>query len=182
MAGPRPPRSSVTEPGSRLRQTFSRALPSTEAAAASRGTVHAVLRSLCSLFLRFEPQFFYLPGGWFQTSYAATLCFPSQLYLWIDCVPGRAWEWEERQSGKQKQVWTWGAWVGPSVERPTWAQVTISRCVEFEPRVGLWADSSEPGACFAFCVSLPYSYSVSFSLSKINIKKGRENPRSECFV
>ena len=22
---------------------------------------------------------------------------------------------------------------------------------EFEPRVGLWADSSEPGACFGFC-------------------------------
>ena len=25
---------------------------------------------------------------------------------------------------------------------------------EFEPRVGLWADSSEPGACFGFCVAL----------------------------
>ena len=25
---------------------------------------------------------------------------------------------------------------------------------EFEPRVGLWADRSEPGACFRFCVSL----------------------------
>ena len=25
---------------------------------------------------------------------------------------------------------------------------------EFEPRVGLWADGSEPGACFRFCVSL----------------------------
>ena len=25
---------------------------------------------------------------------------------------------------------------------------------EFEPRVGLRADSSEPGACFGFCVSL----------------------------
>ena len=24
----------------------------------------------------------------------------------------------------------------------------------FEPRVGLCADSSEPGACFGFCVSL----------------------------
>ena len=24
----------------------------------------------------------------------------------------------------------------------------------FEPRVGLWADGSEPGACFGFCVSL----------------------------
>ena len=25
---------------------------------------------------------------------------------------------------------------------------------EFEPSVGLWADGSEPGACFRFCVSL----------------------------
>ena len=37
---------------------------------------------------------------------------------------------------------------------------------EFEPRVGLWADGSEPGACFRFCVSLslcpsPRSCSVS---------------------
>ena len=28
---------------------------------------------------------------------------------------------------------------------------------EFEPRVGLCADSSEPGACFRFCVSLSLS-------------------------
>ena len=39
---------------------------------------------------------------------------------------------------------------------------------EFEPHVGLWADSSEPGACFGFCVSLsltlPRSCSVSLSL------------------
>ena len=44
---------------------------------------------------------------------------------------------------------------------------------EFEPRVGLCADSSEPGACFGFCVSLslpalPRSHSVSLALSKIN--------------
>ena len=39
---------------------------------------------------------------------------------------------------------------------------------EFEPRVGLCADSSEPGACFGFCVSLsltlPRSCSVSLCL------------------
>ena len=38
----------------------------------------------------------------------------------------------------------------------------------FEPRVGLCADSSEPGACFGFCVSLsltlPHSCSVSLCL------------------
>ena len=45
---------------------------------------------------------------------------------------------------------------------------------EFEPRVGLCADRSEPGACFRFCVPplcLPHSCSVSLCLSKINVKK-----------
>ena len=47
---------------------------------------------------------------------------------------------------------------------------------EFEPRIGLCADSSEPGACFGFCVSLslslplPCLHPVSLSPSKIHIK------------
>ena len=48
-----------------------------------------------------------------------------------------------------------GAWVALSVKRLTSAQVMISLTLrEFEPRVGLCADSSEPGAPFGFCVSL----------------------------
>ena len=43
---------------------------------------------------------------------------------------------------------------------------------EFEPRVGLWADGSEPGTCFRFCVSLSLCpspvHAVSLSVSKIN--------------
>ena len=43
---------------------------------------------------------------------------------------------------------------------------------EFEPRVGLWADGSEPGACFRFCVSLSLCpspvYALSLSVAKIN--------------
>ena len=43
---------------------------------------------------------------------------------------------------------------------------------EFEPRVGLWADGSEPGACFRFCVSLSLCPSpvraLSLSVPKIN--------------
>ena len=43
---------------------------------------------------------------------------------------------------------------------------------EFEPRVGLCADSSEPGASFRFCVSLslsaPPPLTLCLSLSKIN--------------
>ena len=43
-----------------------------------------------------------------------------------------------------------------------------------EPHMGLCADSSEPGACFRFCVSLSLcpsfclSFSLPLSLSKIN--------------
>ena len=36
---------------------------------------------------------------------------------------------------------------------------------EFEPRVGLWADGSEPGACFGFCVSLSLCPSPVHALS-----------------
>ena len=36
---------------------------------------------------------------------------------------------------------------------------------EFEPRVWLWADGSEPGACFRFCVSLSLCPSPVHALS-----------------
>ena len=36
---------------------------------------------------------------------------------------------------------------------------------EFEPRVGLYADSSEPGACLGFCVSLSLCPSPAHALS-----------------
>ena len=43
---------------------------------------------------------------------------------------------------------------------------------EFEPRVRLWADGSEPGACFLFCVSLFLCpspvHALSLSVPKIN--------------
>ena len=43
---------------------------------------------------------------------------------------------------------------------------------EFEPRVRLWADGSEPGACFWFCVSLslcPFpGHALSLSVPKTN--------------
>ena len=49
---------------------------------------------------------------------------------------------------------------------------------EFEPRVGLCADSSEPGACFRFCVSLSLwtspIHALSLSASKINVKKNKK--------
>ena len=41
---------------------------------------------------------------------------------------------------------------------------------EFELRVGLWADGSEPGACFRLCLplSLPLPHSCSVSLCPKN--------------
>ena len=46
---------------------------------------------------------------------------------------------------------------------------------EFEPCIGLWADGSEPGACFRFCVSLslplPRSCSVSLCPKNKTLKK-----------
>ena len=56
------------------------------------------------------------------------------------------------------------------VEHPTLAQVMIS---QFEPHVRLCADSSEPGPCFGFFVSLSVcpSSAHSLSLKNINIKK-----------
>ena len=67
-----------------------------------------------------------------------------------------------------------GAWVAQSVKRPTSAR-SRSRGPEFEPRVGLWADGSEPGACFRFCVSLSLCpspvHALSLSVPKINKKR-----------
>ena len=47
---------------------------------------------------------------------------------------------------------------------------------EFEPRMGLWADGSEPGAYFRFCVSLSLCpspvHALSLSVPKIiNVEK-----------
>ena len=45
---------------------------------------------------------------------------------------------------------------------------------EFEPRIRLWADGSEPGACLRFCVSLSLCpspiHALSLSVPKINKK------------
>ena len=67
-----------------------------------------------------------------------------------------------------------GHQVAQLVKLMTSAQVVDLTACEFKSHVGLWADSSEPGACFAFCVSLSFCPSVactltlSLCLSKIN--------------
>ena len=60
-----------------------------------------------------------------------------------------------------------GAWVAQSVERLTLGSGHDLAVSEFESRVGVCADSSEPGACFRFCVSL----SLCPSLSKMCLPK-----------
>ena len=42
----------------------------------------------------------------------------------------------------------WGTWLPQSVEHVT----PDLRVCEFEPRIGLCAESSEPGDCFRFCL------------------------------
>ena len=64
-----------------------------------------------------------------------------------------------------------GAWVTQSVELPTSAQVMVSVC-EFESRIGLCADSSEPVPCLrSVSPSLsapPAARTLSLSQNKIN--------------
>ena len=64
-----------------------------------------------------------------------------------------------------------GAWVAQSVKRRLQPGHDLA-VREFEPRVRLWADGSEPGACFRFCVSLSLCPSpvhvLSLSVPKIN--------------
>ena len=48
-----------------------------------------------------------------------------------------------------------GPWVAQSVEHPTSAQIVVSQFVCSSPALGsVLTNSSEPGACFRFCVSL----------------------------
>ena len=61
-------------------------------------------------------------------------------------------------------MYTQGTWAAQSVKQPASAQVMIS-VLEFKPRVGLCADSSEPRACFGFCVSLSLCPSPTHALS-----------------
>ena len=54
---------------------------------------------------------------------------------------------------KQKIVKVRGPWVAQLVTHMTLAQVIISQFVSLSPTSGC-ADSSEPGACFRFCLPL----------------------------
>ena len=81
--------------------------------------------------------------------------------------------WRQCVCESSKEWWKHGApgWLsGLSVELwlSSWSNSWWVRAP-----CGLCADSSEPGACFRFCVSLslPLPHLRSVSLSKINIKK-----------
>ena len=72
-----------------------------------------------------------------------------------------------------------GTWVGQSVQRPIFGSGHDLTVPEFGSRIGLCADSSEPGAwsllpilCLPLSLPLPHKHSVSLCLSKIKkIKK-----------
>ena len=58
-------------------------------------------------------------------------------------------EWERQPKHKRLlKTENRGAWVAQSVKRPTSARSQSLAVREFEPRVRLWADGWEPGACF----------------------------------
>ena len=66
--------------------------------------------------------------------------------------------------------------MAQSVERPTSAQVMSSQLMSLSPTWVCVADSSEPGACFGFCVCVCISLSALLMLclclkNKMNIKK-----------
>ena len=70
-----------------------------------------------------------------------------------------------------------GTWVAQSVESDFGSGHDLV-VPEFEPRIRLCADSSEPGACFRFCVPLPLCPSPARTLSlslknKYTLKKNK---------
>ena len=76
-------------------------------------------------------------------------------------------ELESRVSVPLKTDYSWGAWVAQSVERPTSAQVMISRLVSSSPASGsvLTAQSLEP-ASDSVSPSLPLTNPLAFCLSQ----------------
>ena len=80
----------------------------------------------------------------------------------------------ERPMFCHQNTWRRGTWVAQSIKCPSDLGSGHGLIVRgFEPRIWLYAHSSEPGACFGFCVSLslPLPCLCALSLSKINIKK-----------
>ena len=69
------------------------------------------------------------------------------------------WAYEVR---KKEGSWSPGGSVGSWSDFDSGHDLAIR---EFEPRVGLCADSSEPGACFGFCVCVSLSAPPSLVLS-----------------
>ena len=87
---------------------------------------------------------------------------------------GQRWQEEGLGSGvtaQERAHDTGGAGDGKAEGAPGWLSqlgIQLQRVEEFEPRTALCADSSDPGACFGFCLSLslplPCSRCLSLSL------------------
>ena len=71
----------------------------------------------------------------------------------------------ELMTPRSRVACSWGTWVAQSVRRPHFSSGHDLEVSEFEPRIRPCADSSEPGACFRFCISLSLCPSPARSLS-----------------
>ena len=95
--------------------------------------------------------------------------------LKFQMFPNRTFQSKPQQS-------SWGTRVAQAVEHPTSAQVMISEFLNSSPALGC-ADSSEPGACFGFCVALsvcplPHLCVLSLFLSTLsNINKHKQTSK-----
>ena len=106
-----------------------------------------------------------LAGGCEQTR-----CTKLSTRSWVPNTPGRGEKEEERRKRREGRVckagggrgWCSDRYVKDGRRAPGWRSRLSVRLQpghdlavrEFKPRIGLWADGSEPGACFRFCVSL----------------------------
>ena len=64
---------------------------------------------------------------------------------YLDFNPS-VWSLQDHGGRKKKRTGGGGTWVAQAVERPTSAQVMVSRFVGSSPRIGLSADSAEPAS------------------------------------
>ena len=104
--------------------------------------------------------FLFYFSSWSMDTHRLINCVTATLSPWLRFT----WLHEGRQHNHESpnststcflKFQSQGAWVAQLVNHSTSAQVMISlTACEFEHCIGLCGDSSEPRACFRFCVSL----------------------------
>ena len=112
------------------------------------------------------------PGTWglagFLPNRLVNSSHPRKLRLNLCCVRSSLWYSTRIQINPGELTTLWNkAILGHLGGSVGWALRSGHDLAvgEFEPRIGLCADSSEPGALFGFCLSVCLSLSLSLSLS-----------------